>query len=57
VKIEYLAGAINLSCNDRCYLLACLTVKDTIELWENPDNYNLLCDKAQDMANHYLNDN
>lgn len=54
MKIEYLAGTINLSCEDGCRWLAFGTIKETLDLWRKPDSYTLLCDDAQMIVDSYL---
>lgn len=51
---EFVAKSINDDCRKGLLFWACGLIRETIELWRKPLNLALLCDVAQTMATHYL---
>ncbi len=52
--VKQFAESINAYCKKMNYFWACGLIKETVELWENRESYNLLCSEAQMIAEHYM---
>ncbi len=55
MPVEKLADMINKDCDSFDYFWACGLIKETIAVWKSEHSYSLLCESAQTMADHYLN--
>ena len=49
-----LAAYINEDCRAGKYFWASGLVRETVDVWRDPENYAYLCREAKVMADHYL---
>jgi hypothetical protein len=54
ITIDSISESINEYCCKYKYFWACGLIEETIKLWKQKENYNLLCKPAKAMANHYI---
>ena len=57
MTVKELATVINEYCKDFKYFYAVGLIKETLELWQNCDNFIMLNETARVFANHYLKEN
>ena len=54
IAVKKLADIINKDCQDFKYFYAVGLIKETLELWQNNDNFMMLNETAKIFTNHYL---
>jgi len=54
MKVERLVEVINQDCEDRNFFWVAGTIKETLPLWENKDNRDLLHPSGKIIAEKYL---
>lgn len=54
LTVQHLAEMVNLECGECNCLHATGLIKETLVIWEKPEHRELLCEAAQNMAEHYL---
>ncbi len=54
MQVKFLADSINDDCERKDYFFASGCIKESLQLWQKRENYDLLCKDAQIMVDKYL---